>query len=215
MEQLNTKACSLKQEGKPNLFSFDLRREFEHIEGWVYDNKRYSRRNLEKEEKTLKQLAIDFMNIIRQKNLNHEQLDRLEDAVINGASGVWETATTKLELLAFHFDLAKDKIKKMIKSSNAKGIVRSLTMLSDAFTLKEQTEIFIESINHKSKNVRCWAANQMINMCNSNDISYHQKVSEYTKILELKMDTEENQEVLDSFAFVIKHISRISQNKYK
>ncbi len=51
MEKFESKSCSLKAEGKPMLFSFDLETEFKHIEKSVFDNRRDSQQNLKKEKK--------------------------------------------------------------------------------------------------------------------------------------------------------------------
>ncbi|MBD3584059.1 hypothetical protein [Flavobacterium selenitireducens] len=91
-------AHSLKVENKPMLFSYDIDTEQKIIEKWVFDNQRYSRRDLNMEAKLLLTLASDFIDIINSKNLNQTQIDNLEVAIKDGASGVWEKAINRLGL---------------------------------------------------------------------------------------------------------------------
>ncbi|MBY0273403.1 MAG: HEAT repeat domain-containing protein [Alphaproteobacteria bacterium] len=196
MEKFQSKSCSLKVEGKPMLFSFDLESEFKYIEKKVFDSRRYSQRNLEKEEKILKKLAIDFMNIIQTKVLTEEELNHLECAITEGPGGIWETAVSQLGLLAYHFDAAKDRIKSLIRHSNSKVIIRSLHMLSNAFTQEEQMKLLKEVLNHKSKKVRSWASNTALSL----------RSPEFIAILEDRKLIESDKDVLDSLNFSIENM---------
>jgi hypothetical protein len=147
-------AHSLKIENKPMLFSYDLETEQKIIEKWVFDNQRYSRRNLDMEAKLLLTLASDFIDIINSKKLNSTQIENLETAIKYGVRRVWEKAVDRLGLLAFHFDDAKLKIETLIKESDAKTVEKVLNCLSEAFTTEEQIRILKVAFNNKSKKVR-------------------------------------------------------------
>ena len=147
-------AHSLKIENKPMLFSYDLETEQKIIEKWVFDNQRYSRRNLDMEAKLLLTLASDFIDIINSKKLNSTQIENLETAIKDGVRRVWEKAVDRLGLLAFHFDDAKLKIETLIKESDAKTVEKVLNCLSEAFTTEEQIRILKVAFNNKSKKVR-------------------------------------------------------------
>lgn len=147
-------AHSLKIENKPMLFSYDLETEQKIIEKWVFDNQRYSRRNLDMEAKLLLTLASDFIDIINSKKLNSTQIENLETAIKDGVRRVWEKAVDRLGLLAFHFDDAKLKIETLIKESDAKTVEKVLNCLSEVFTTEEQIRILKVAFNNKSKKVR-------------------------------------------------------------
>ena len=134
MCNLMTTPHTLKSENKPTLFSYDIETVYKQIERWVFDNKRYSKRDLETEANLLRQIAKDFIDVIETKVLKDKQLDNFVNAIENGASGVWEPATTKLELLSYHFDNAKQTIKTLVNQSNAKTIEKILNCISAAFS---------------------------------------------------------------------------------
>jgi hypothetical protein len=159
-------AHSLKVENKPMLFSYDLETEQKIIEKWVFDNQRYSRRNLEIEAKLLLAIASDFIDIINSKNLNQNQIENLEIAIKEGASGVWEKAVDKLTLLAFHFENAKDKIISLIENSDSKTVERVLNCVSSVFTTEEQIMIIKMGFNNKSKKIRIKSANTALDLRN-------------------------------------------------
>ena len=161
-----TKAHSLKADNKPTLFSFDIETEYKNIDRWVYDNKRYSKRDLEAEANLLRQIAKDFIDVIETNVLTDNQLENITNAIENGASGVWEPATTKLELLSYHFDNAKWKLIELIKSSSSQTVERLLNCVSDNFTIPELTELFIYTFSNKSKKVRIKTASIALDMRN-------------------------------------------------
>jgi hypothetical protein len=159
-----TTSHSLKSDGKPNLFSFDIETEIKNIDRWVFDNKRYSKRDLETEANLLKQIAVDIINVIETKVLMDKQLDNVVNAIENGASGVWEPATTKLEILSYHFDNAKLRLTELIKNASSQTVERVLNCVSDNFTINELTELFIFTFSSKSKKVRIKTANVSLEM---------------------------------------------------
>jgi len=159
-------AHSLKVENKPMLFSYDIETEQKIIEKWVFDNQRYSRRDLNMEAKLLLTLASDFIDIINSKNLNQTQIDNLEVAIKDGASGVWEKAINRLGLLAYHFQNAKDKIVSLIENSDAKITAKVLDCLSSAFTTEEQIMILKTAFGSKSKKVKMFAADKALYLQN-------------------------------------------------
>ena len=165
-KNLMSTAHSLKVENKPMLFSYDIATEQKIIEKWVFDNQRYSRRDLHMEAKLLLTLASDFIDIITSKNLNQTQLDNLEVAIKDGASGVWEKAINRLTLLAFHFENAKDAIISLIENSDAKTVERVLDCVSSIFTTEEQIVILKIGFKNKSKKVRIKSANTALDLRN-------------------------------------------------
>ncbi len=136
------------------------------------------------------------MHIIQTKILTEMELNNLECAITEGPGGIWETATSKLELLAYHFEVAKDRIKSLIRHSNSKVVIRSLHMLSDAFPQEEQIILLKEVLNHKSKRVRSWAANTALGLRNPKFIT----------TLEDRKLIESDKEVLDSLKFAIENM---------
>jgi hypothetical protein len=167
-----TTSHSLKADGKPNLFSFDIETEIRNIDRWVFDNKRYSKRDLEKESQLLKRLAKDFIEIIETKILTTEHSTNIKTAIIEGASGVWEPATTKLELLSYYFDQAKDIIIELLNNPDSKIVERALSTISDVFSTEEQIAIFTKTFNHKSKKIRTKTADIALDLRNKNLIAF-------------------------------------------
>jgi hypothetical protein len=166
MCNLMTNSHSLKKDNKPTLFSFDIETEYKNIDRWVFDNKRYSKRDLKTEANLLRQIAKDFIDVIETKILTDKQLDNLVNAIEFGASGVWELATTKLELLSYHFDNAKLRLMECIKNVNSQTKERLLNCVSDNFTITELTELFVLTFSNKSKKVRIKTANIALDLRN-------------------------------------------------
>ncbi|MDQ8004713.1 MAG: hypothetical protein REI64_07935 [Pedobacter sp.] len=154
-----TKSHSLTADNKPTLFSFDIETVYKSIERWVYDNKRYSKRDLETDANLLRQVAKDFIDVIETGILTDKQLDNFINAIEIGASGIWEPTTTKLQLLSYHFDNAKFRLIELIKTANSQTIERLLNCISDNLTIAELTELFIFTFKSKSKKIRIKTAN--------------------------------------------------------
>lgn len=190
------KAHSLKAEGKPNLFSFDIDTEYKNIDKWVFDNKRYAKRDLEKEAEMLRQITKDFIEIIETKSINDKQLQSLLTATNKGARGVWETATSKLELLSYHFEIVKQFIKNSISDGKNNNIERLLIVVSDAFSTQEQIEIFKKTIENKSKKIRFKTANVALNLRNRELITF----------LKLSEQNETDNKVRESIRFAIENM---------
>jgi hypothetical protein len=184
---------SLKIENKPMLFSYDLETEQKIIEKWVFDNQRYSRRNLGIEAKLLLTLASDFIDIINSKKLNSTQLENLEIAIKDGARGVWEKAVDRLGLLAFHFENAKEKIVDLIKNSDAKTVDKVLNCLSSAFSTEEQIKILKISFDNKSKKVKIKSAISALELRNL----------ELNKFLEIEYQNQADSKVKENIKFAI------------
>lgn len=154
-----TKSHSLKIDNKPTLFSFDIETEYKNIDRWVFDSKRYSKRDLETESNLLRQITKDFIDVIETNLLTEKQLDNLVNAIELGASGVWEPATTKLQLLSYHFDNAKLRLIECIKKASSQTLKRLLNCVSDNFSITEQIELCKFTFSNKSKKVRIKTAN--------------------------------------------------------
>lgn len=189
-------AHSLKVENKPMLFSYDIETEQKIIEKWVFDNQRYSRRDLNMEAKLLLTLASDFIDIINSKNLNKTQIDNLEVAIKDGASGVWEKAIDRLALLAFHFQDAKDEITALIENSDAKTVEKVLNCLSNAFTTEEQIITLKIAFNNKSKKVRIKSANTALDLRNL----------ELNEFLKSEYLNQSDSKVKESIAFAVENM---------
>src|SRR5574343_394074 len=187
------KSHSLKADNKPTLFSFDIESVNKNIDTWVFDNQQYSKRDLEKEAKMLRQIAIDFIEIIETKVVKTSQLDNLTNAIINGARGVWESATSKLELLAFHFDEAKQTIQTLLSQTNSKILEKSLSCVSDAFTTDEQIEIFSKTFQAKSKKIRIKTAETALDLRNQNLVNF----------LKIELHNQADEEVKETIEFAI------------
>lgn len=186
-------AHSLKIENKPMLFSYNIETEQKNIEKWVLDNKRYTSRNLETEAKLLLTLAADFIEIINTKNLNQTQLENLSLAIKNDTRGIWEKAVDRLELLAFHFENAKEKIVVLIKNSDAKTIDKVLNCLSSAFSTEEQIEILKIGFDNKSKKVKIKSAVAALELRNL----------ELNKFLEIEYQNQADSKVKENIKFAI------------
>ncbi|MFD2245587.1 hypothetical protein [Pontibacter ruber] len=193
-----SQAYSLKEANKPTLFSWDLETEHKNIEKRVLDNRNYSRRDLEKELSTLKELATDYLQIIQTKAISPEQLASLEEAVVNGASGVWEQAATKLERLSYHFNEAKKKIYDLIERGNPKTVDRALTMLGAAFTEDEQVEVLEKVLSSKSSKVRNRAA----------AVAYFLRNKHLVPVLLERKNVETNTEVSEAINLALEQINQ-------
>ncbi|MFY8019690.1 MAG: hypothetical protein ACOVP1_00780 [Bacteroidia bacterium] len=150
---------SLKTDNKPLLFSFDIETEYKNIDQWLSENKRYAKRDLETEANLLRQITKDFIDIIETKVLTEKQLDNLVNAIELGGSGVWESATNKLELLSYHFENAKKRIIECMKTTSSNTVERMLNCISEHFTTTELVEIFTITFRNKSKKVKIKTAN--------------------------------------------------------
>lgn len=182
--------------GKPTLFSFSLERELDHIERKVFDKRRYSRRNLEKESQLLKQMVIDKIAIIESKSITNQQLAHFEEAIIEGAAGVWETAISELEMLAYYFDEAKEMIRSLLMHPNSRVVDRSLHMINSAFALFEQLLLMRRALNHKSKKVRQRAA----------DVASRRHNQAFISILEERKIVEKDNDVIKFLEYSVEVI---------
>jgi hypothetical protein len=191
---------SLKAENKPLLFSWDLDTEFKNIDRWILDNKKYSRRNLENELKILKEIASDYLQVIKTRTLEPSHLENLSEAITNGPSGVWEQATTKLERLAYHFESAKVKIKELFYSSSTNVTDRALTMLNGSFSEDEQLEIIAKALSHKSKMIRERAVST----------AFLLNKRAFFPVLEARSEIEENQSVKEAIDLTMEHLKQSS-----
>ncbi|KAA3437641.1 hypothetical protein [Rufibacter hautae] len=183
----------LKSENKPTLFSWDLETETKNVERWVLDNKNYSKRDIEKELSILKNLAFDFLQVIQEKHVSPEQLDRLEQAISSGAAGVWENAALKLERLSYHFITAKERIEKLIYSTDVKIVDRALTMLNESFSEREQYDIISCALSHNSKKIRARALGTV----------YKLKKKVFLNILERRRGIETESEIKETIDFTL------------
>lgn len=191
-------SCSWRLSGKPQLFSFHMDVELGYIKKKVFNGKRYSLRNLEKEWETLNQLAYDWHHIIQTKNLNQEKLDRLKEAIIEGAGGVWEIATSNLEKLSYYFEEAKILIINLINHPKNQIVLRSLSMLNDAFNRDEVILIMNASFQRRSKAIRGFAAQSCLNLKYSN-------MSDYLKNKRLE---ETDEEVVSSLEYALQCLEK-------
>lgn len=141
-------------------------------------------------------MASDFIEIINTKTINQTQLKNLEIAIKDGAGGVWEKALTKLELLAFHFEEAKEKIVNMIKNSDAKTIEKVLYCLSSAFSTEEQIKILKIAFGNKSKKVKIKASNSALDLRNS----------ELNVFLKIEYQNQIDSKVKESIKFAIENM---------
>lgn len=160
------KSHSLKADNKPILFSFDIETEHKSIERWVFDNKGHSKRDLETEANLLRKIAQDYIEVIETKILTDKHLDNLINTIETGASGVWEPATEKLQLLSFHFDNAKLRLIEHLKTGSSKTVERLLTCVSSNFTTSDLMELFTLTFNCKSKKIRIKTANLALDLRN-------------------------------------------------
>src|SRR5687768_14257390 len=102
-----SKGYSIKADNKPTLFSWDLETEFKNIEKWLTDGRHKNESDLNEKKVQLRRLRTDLFEIIQLKRITDDQIQRIFDLIKRGRSGVWETATTELGRLAFHFDEVK------------------------------------------------------------------------------------------------------------
>ncbi len=188
-----TKSHSLKADNKPTLFSFDIETEFKNIDRWVFDNKRYSKRDLETEANLLRQIAKDFIDVIETKVLTDEQFDNLVNAIEFGSSGVWEPATTKLELLSYHFDKAKLRLLECVKNTNSQTVERLLNCVCDSFTNRELEEVFVLTFSNKSKKVRIKTASIALDLRNESLIP----------LLKDELNKQSDNKVIEAIQFAI------------
>ncbi|MDX5423397.1 MAG: hypothetical protein LPK14_14165 [Hymenobacteraceae bacterium] len=193
-----SQAYSLKETNKPTLFSWDLETEHSNVEKKVLDSRNSTRRDLDKELSTLKELATDYLQIIQTKSISPEQLARLEEAIVNGPSGIWEQATTKLERLSYHFNEAKEKIYDLIERGSPKTVDRALTMLGSAFTEDEQVKILNKALSSKSSKVRNRAA----------AVAYFLRNKQLIPVLLEKKSVETNTAVSEAIGLALEQINQ-------
>ena len=193
-----SQAYSLKETNKPTLFSWDLETEHSNVEKKVLDSRNSTRRDLDKELSTLKELATDYLQIIQTKSISPEQLARLEEAIVNGPSGIWEQATTKLERLSYHFNEAKEKIYDLIERGNSKTVDRALTMLGASFTEDEQVKILNKALSSKSSKVRNRAA----------AVAYFLRNKQLIPVLLEKKSVETNTAVSEAIGLALEQINQ-------
>ncbi|MCA0371120.1 MAG: hypothetical protein LCH26_08470 [Proteobacteria bacterium] len=186
--------------GKPQLYSFKLEIEFAAIEKRVYDNKRYSQRDLKREEESLKTMARDFLEIIETKEIQSVHIAHLKDCICDGAGGVWESATSNLELLAYYSPEAREVIISLIKSPKAKIVWRGLLMLSGAFSDGEILELVAYALHHRSKEVRCRIAGYMTRNC------FAHLSSDFQTLIAQRMALEESIDVRESLVYALENL---------
>lgn len=191
-----------KIKGKPQLYSFGLENEFNYIEKKVYDGRRYSKRDLLSEEEIYKTLARDFLEIIETKKIQEYHIENLRKSIMEGPAGVWETATSNLEKLAYYFPEAKEEVKRLIQTTKSRIAVRAITMLSEAFSDDDIMEILLVMLNHRSKEVRCKIA------CCSTHMGNLHLVPGIIALLKKRIEIERDPKVIESLSYSIRELSK-------
>lgn len=187
------KSHVLKSDNKPPLFSFDIETEFKNIESWVRDNKRYSKRDLENEANLLKQIAVDFIEVIETNALTEKHLSNLLNAINNGPSGVWEPAINKLQALLYYYENAKLRFLEHIKIGNSRTLERLLNCISDNFSTHELIEIFTFTFNSKSKKLKI----------KSSEIALELRNEGLVPFLKDELNRQTDNQVIESLQFAI------------
>ncbi|RZJ70684.1 hypothetical protein [Flavobacterium sp.] len=182
---------SLKADGKPMLFSYDLETEIENIERWSQGSKADGT-----SVQILKKLASDYIEIIDSNSVSSEQLQRLHEATSKGKSGIWERAVSRLELLVYHFDEAKLFVVDAIKAAKGATLERLLNVVSDNFSSEQQLQIFGSGLASANKKIRMKAAEMCLDSRNM----------ELVPMLESKLASEVDPIVKSCLKFAIRNM---------
>src|SRR5690349_21017155 len=122
-----SKGYSIKAENKPTLFTWDIETEYQNIDREIESDRTKDTNRLEPKRTQLRQLRLDFHDIVVTKEVNADQVARLFDLVRLGKDGVWQPATTTIERLAYHFDQVRNRLSTDLSDSDSKYLSRLVT----------------------------------------------------------------------------------------
>jgi hypothetical protein len=135
-----SQAHSIQADNKPTLFTWDIETEYQNIDRWLSSERKTDPAILERKRSQLRQLKLDFHNIIISKAVNEMQIDSIFKLARQGQSGIWEQVTTIIEKMAFHFDAVKNRLTIELRDSDSTYVSKLVTCIGDFYTKEELAE---------------------------------------------------------------------------
>lgn len=190
------KGYSIKADNKPTLFTWDLETEYQNVDRQLKSELTKNEGLGEVKRTQLRELKRDFHNIVLAKEINPDQVERIFNLVRHGKSGVWETATTAIEKLGFHFELIKSRLLTELTDSDPRYVANLVTAIGEFYERGQLTETLKGLLENKNKKVKERTLNRIFEL----------RLSELKDELMKLKKTENKKEVIDQIDFTIKYV---------